>query len=442
MNHTCSTHSTSSSFDFYSLYEQLTYVKIDNEVGNALKDLKQMLYNKILDEHQYAIYYSKSEKLWISYVPDETKKDKRRRIKRKSKANLEKYLIEFYSEKKRKEAHDNISLQDLYEKWLLFRRDFTPTKSKTIYENIMDWNKFFKDTSLSQMRVKDITPKILMQFFRSITKDRLYTYKRISNARSVLSGIMYYAIEEDIITHNPVLDVNFKLFAYKPVANQSFNVYTQEDTIKLLTYLSDIDEPYALAIQLFFYLFIRIGELKAIRFEDIDFSKKTLYLHSQALLHREMNDDLTFSSRDTVVVNQMKGNTENGFRIQELTDEAIIIIRKAMLLNPKGTFLFEPNGKILSTDRFNRKLKKYCEACNVPYYPSHKIRFYNASTAYDGKNLSTISTLMGHSQVTTTLHYLRNVKLTNETTLAFKKLGLSAQKIKGSKGLNSFKEKK
>ena len=418
----------SSSFDFCDLYEQLAYVKIDSEVGDVLKDLKHMLDKKILKEHQYAIYYSESEKIWISYIPDETKKDKRRRIKRKSKTNLENYLIEFYSEKKRKEAHDNISLEDLYEKWLLFRRDYTSAKSKTIYENIIDWNKFFKDTSLSKMRVKDITPKILVQFFRSITKDRIYTYKRISNARSVLNGIMYYAIEEDIITHNPVLDVNFKTFAYKPVANQNFNVYTQEDTIKLLTYLSDIDEPYALAIQLFFYLFIRIGELKAIRIEDIDLAKRTLYLHSQALIDRELNDDLTFSPRETIVVNQMKGNTEQGFRVQELTDEAISIIRKAMLLNPNGTFLFEPNGRILSTDRFNRKLKTYCNACNVPYYPSHKIRFYNASTAYDGKNLSTISTLMGHSQVATTLHYLRNVKLTNETSLAFKKLGLSPHK--------------
>lgn len=36
--------------------------------------------------------------------------------------------------------------------------------------------------------------------------------KRISNARSILNGIMSYAIEEEIISHNPVSDVNFKQF--------------------------------------------------------------------------------------------------------------------------------------------------------------------------------------------------------------------------------------
>lgn len=400
---------------------------ISIEESEVLKNLKSMIDKKILEQHKYSIYYSESEKRWITYIPDEESKDHRKRIRRTNKENLEKYLIDFYVAKCEQEAHDNISLEDLYTKWLLFRRDNTSAKYKTLYENMNDWNKFYKDTYLAKMRVKDITPKVLSKFFRSITQNRSYTYKRISNARTVLNGIMYYAIEEDIIVHNPVLDVNFKSFTYKPVENQSYNVYSREETIKLLTYLADINEPYALAIQLSFYLFIRIGETKAIRFEDINLEKRTIYLHSQAVTERTLNDDLTFSSRKVSVINQMKGNTSQGFREQELTDEAIKIIHKAMLLNPSGTYLFEPKGKIMTTDRFNRKLEKYCKECGVTYHSSHKIRFYNASTAYDGKNLTTISSLMGHSQVATTLHYLRNVRLDNQTTIAFQKLGLATQ---------------
>ena len=58
---------------------------------------------------------------------------------------------------------------------------------------------------------------------------------------------------------------------------------------------------------------------------------------------------------------------------------------------------FEPNGEIMTTDSFNRRLKKYCKEAGVPYHSSHKIRFYNASTAFDGNNLTTLSYLMGHS---------------------------------------------
>ena len=237
---------------------------------------------------------------------------------------------------------------------------------------------------------------------------------------------MSYAIEEEIINHNPVSDVNFKQFTYKPVESQNNNVFSRDDTLKLLNYLKDIIEPYSLAIQLSFYLFIRVGETKAIKWEDIDYDKRTVYLHQQATCERKLNDDLTFSKRETTVVGQMKGNTEHGFRNQYLTDEALYILQKARELNPNGTYVFEPDNSIMTTDSFNRRLKKYCTEAEVPYHSSHKIRFYNASTAFDGNNLTTLSYLMGHSEVATTLHYLRNVNKGKNDMLAFQNLGISS----------------
>ena len=73
----------------------------------------------------------------------------------------------------------------------------------------------------------------------------------------------------------------------------------------------------------------------------------------------------------------------------------------------------------MTTDSFNRRLKKYCKEAGVPYHSSHKIRFYNASTAFDGNNLTTLSYLMGHSETATTLHYLRNVNKRKNDRLAF-----------------------
>lgn len=230
----------------------------------------------------------------------------------------------------------------------MYKRDYTSIKAKTIQEYVSEWNRFFKDTELVKMKIGEIKPITLIRFFREATKDRQFTHKRVSNARSVLNGIMSYAIEEEIISHNPVSDVNFKQFTYKPVEVQSD------------------------------------------------------------------------------VVNQMKGNTSHGFRKQFLTDEALKILRKAKELNPNGIYVFEPNGEIMTTDSFNRRLKKYCKEAGVPYHSSHKIRFYNASTAFDGNNLTTLSYLMGHSETATTLHYLRNVNKRKNDRLAFQNLGISS----------------
>lgn len=393
-------------------------------LDEVLKDFEIMANKKILEQHKYEIYYSESEKSWRTYLPDETKQNHRRPLKRKSKEHLEKEIVKFYKEKQ-KQTELKITLEFLYKKWLLYKRDFTSTKAKTIQEYTCDWNHFFKDTDLSRMLITDIKPITIVRFFRKITKDRAYTYKRISNARSVLNGIMTYAVEEEMIEHNPVAEINFKQFTYKPVEYQSDNVFSKEETHQLLSYLQDINEPYALAIQLSFYLFIRVGETKGLRWEDIDYQNRTIYLHRQILTERVLNDDLTFSKPQTVVSEQMKGGTSHGYRKQYLTDEALSILEKAKKISPASTYIFESDGHVLSTHSFNRRLKKYCKESGVPYRSSHKIRFYNASTAYDGSNLEIISRLMGHSQVNTTLHYLRNVQKDNYEVLAFQNLGLA-----------------
>lgn len=408
------------------LQDLFKYAKLESD--ETLKKIEIMMRKNFLEEkHKFKIYYLEKENSYRTYVPDESKKDNRRPIKRRSKEELEKALVDFYIQKEKAENRDNITLGELYEEWLIFRRDYTAVKSKTIYENMCEWNKFFRDTELPKMRIKDIKPITLIRFFRRITKDRTITHKRLSNARSVLNGIMNYAIEEEIIEFNPVREINLKSFTYKPVENQQDNVFSMDDTVTLLTHLKDINEPYALAIQLSFYLFIRIGETKAIRKEDINFEERTVYLHSQALSERELNDDLTFSSRKVKISNQMKGNTSKGYRKQYLTDEALNVIRKAIELNPDGEFLFEPYGRVMTTNRFNNYLKKYCSECGITYHSSHKIRFYNASTAYNnGVALTDLARLMGHSQTATTLHYLRNVS-NNDTPEAFSCLGLSAK---------------
>lgn len=324
-------------------------------LDDVLKDFEIMTHKKILEQHKYKIYYSESEKSWRTYLPDDTKPNKRRPIKNKSKENLEKIIINFYLEENKKADTHAKSLEYWYKEWLIYRRDYTSAKAKTIQENVYEWNIFFKDTEFSQMSIQEIKPITIIRFFRQLTKDRQYTYKRISNARSVLNGIMAYAIEEEAISHNPVSDVNFKQFTYKPLEAQNDNVFSKEDTVKLLSYLKTIREPYSLAIQLSFYLFIRVGETKGLRWEDIDFNERTIYLHRQVTTERVLNDDFTFSKRQTVISDQMKGNTSHGFRKQYLTDEALKILEKARELSPNSTYIFEPNGEVMTTDSFNRR---------------------------------------------------------------------------------------
>lgn len=399
-------------------------VKSSNiNLDDVLNDITQMKISQILEQHPFTIWFNDSDNRWHSYLPDESKSSHRKPIAKRNKSDLEKCIVDYYLNNASDGASKSLTLRQVYKNWMIYRRDHTSAKSKTLEENKNEWNKFFGKSTLADMSIKEIKTVTITRFFREITKDRQYTYKRISNARTVLNGIMQYAIEEEMIEFNPVSNVNFRAFDYKVVDNRE-NVFSETDTFTLLNHLRLNKEIYALAIQLDFYLFIRIGELKALKWDCVNWKERTIKLQAQGLSERQLQDDLSFSSRKVIVVEQMKGNTIKGFRTEYLTDEAIRILKAARSLNPFGEYIFMPEDRMMTTNRFNAYLKKYCLECKIPYHSSHKIRFYNASTAYDGKNLSTISKLMGHSQVATTLHYLRNVTKNEDDYQAFENLGL------------------
>lgn len=302
----------------------------------------------------------------------------------------------------------DITLEKLFPKFMLYRRDMNKVSSKTMQENMNDWKKYLQDTKLSKTNMNDLKPRDYIVFFETITKDRTLTSKAVSNIKSLLNKMYAYAIREELVEYNPIKDIDFSEFNYC-VPDNSNEVYTVDNRQKLLNYLHDIVEPYSLAIQLDFQVTCRIGEIKALRWENIDFENRSIRIKEQALRERKLNDDLTFDKCTTTVVPRIKGNTPRGKRTIPMTNEAKRILLQAREINPDGEYVFMPYGKLMLTDTFNEYLRKYCKGAGVPYLSSHKIRFTSCSLLYDKDNLVEVSQLMGHSQVATTLHYLRNV---------------------------------
>ncbi len=317
------------------------------------------------------------------------------------------YLYDFYF------GRQKISLEKLFPEFMLYRRNRGKVSNKTLEENMYCWNRFLKNNDIVKKSISSITVHMYISYFEDLTKDGTYTAKHIGNLKSLLNKIYDYAIREELVELNPIKSIDFKEFRYYVPFNDD-KVYKEDERIKLLKYLDDIEDSYALAIRFMFQMTIRIGELKSFKWSDLDFDAKTIIVTNQSLTTRQMKDDLTFDSRQTNVVNYTKKNTSQGKRKLYLTSEALRILEKAREINPDGKYIFMPNGNLMLTDTFNERLKKYCNECNIPYYSSHKIRFTTASTLYNGQNLIQVSKALGHSQVATTLHYFRNTKLDDD----------------------------
>ena len=404
----------------------------DNSISDLsenehMREFKKDVEKRIIEEvHPYRIYESGTRPgIWYTHLPDETKPEKRRKIMRQSYEDICKAVIEFYHD----QYHLGITLEELFDDWARFRRDETAVKDGTIRKDVGLWRKYIKDAivgkkKLGKMKVTEVTPKLLYQYFRKLTKDREYTRHSVNNIRGVFSGMLGYAVEREIIDSNPTHSVDLKRLAYKPEQTKQDDVFTLEEAQKLLHHLAPIeDDPYALAIRLDFNMFIRVGEIAGLKWENIDLEKRTAYICKQITYEPVLKDDMTFSKKQMVTEDYLKGCTAQGYRTEHLTNETIDILKKAKALNPDGEYVFMPNGRPIITLTFNKRLKRYCEAAGVPYHSSHKIRFYACSAAYNGENLAQVSKMMGHSQISTTLHYLRDVKQDADYSGLFEKLG-------------------
>lgn len=99
-----------------------------------------------------------------------------------------------------------------------------------------------------------------------------------------------------------------------------------------------------------------------------------------------------------------------------LTPKAKEILEKIKHINPDSEYLFIRNGQPLATVTFNRHLKRCCQTLNIKYRSSHKLRFSTASIMYKNSvNETELQKLLGHTSLTMTRHYLRNVTSDKET---------------------------
>lgn len=283
-------------------------------------------------------------------------------------------------------------MKSFFPQWIEYRRNESSVKEKTIKENGFLWNRHLESSGFVLKPLNAVSAPDCIAFFRSITKGRKMTRKRFNDLKSVMNGIFFYAVERGIISHNPLLEINYRQFSYKP-ENRIIVPYTEEERQQILDYLPDND-LYSLAIKLFFCLPIRIGELKGLCFSDID-------NYGNIHIERFVNDK-------NQIENDIKGHTSSGIRWIPLSSTASNYIEHIRYINPHSDFLFMKNGKFITTVTFNRHLRACCESLGIQYRPSHKIRFSVITMLHKhGMTLQQIRPFAGHTKDSMTEHYVR-----------------------------------
>ncbi|SEK64831.1 Site-specific recombinase XerD [Butyrivibrio sp. ob235] len=348
------------------------------------------------------VTYDTKNKQYKIRIPSALRKDNRSKITASSEQETYDRMYAYLF------GENNHTIRALYDTALESKRTDLDISSLTIDRYQQLWNKYYDHSTIAEQSIKDIKASELKLFFKKICAGRTLSRKAFNNVKSIMNMVYDLAVESDILTDNLSRSLNCKDLKFKAVDNSNKR-YTDEDRDAILEVLKAMKHKsgYEYGIELMFCLCIRIGELKALKWSDIDFRKNTIKISREVVLRKDSD-----GINRPVELNHTKGG-EHGERILPLSDRVLHIL-KCLREQPivYEHIVCTAEGNPLNTGHFNDHLKRITAKAGVTYMSSHKIRFWSvtALARATGGDLQTVMYAAGHVDKNTTLHYIRAVQ--------------------------------
>lgn len=366
---------------------------VDNIMATQREKIKKM--------HSYAITAPSSEHgRWQTFYKDA--RGVRKNIKAPSEEALLDKLIPIYFAK----THiDNLTFHELYEEWLEYKTALCGS-SNTMKRHKQRYKKYFETSVLDSMKVQSIDELLLDKECNRIVSENNLTRKEWVNAKVILNGMYDYAFRKRYIEENYMSKVVIQV-RYKQVQRKTGKTETY-DTDELSALNAYLDQKYSethdysfMAIRLNFFLGLRVGELVALKWEDLC-DDNHLHIVREEIRNQDTNA--------VEVVEHTKTNTD---RFVVLIPQAKEILEK---VDHVDEYVFVRDGKRLTSRQINYVLEKFAERMGMHTKSSHKMRkTYASRLNAAGVPLDVIREQLGHSDLTTTLGYIYNPLTEKET---------------------------
>ena len=354
----------------------------------------------ILNGHPYAIWQGKDGRWW-THVPDPKKKNGRRKVVKTHQQDLYDYLYSFYAGSFDFAEEKPPTIYSLYPEWLDYKRLHTDA-SNSISRLNCDWNTYYVGTEIIDVPIHRLTRLKLDEWAHSLIKEHHMTKTCYYNVTTIIRQILDYAVERELIDVNLMrqVKVSAKLFRKVKKKPSETQVFTQEERRLINEYAwSDyhneqkdyVLSPLALMFQ--FETGVRLGELCALRYEDLEDGR---VIHVQRMVRRDTK----------TIVDHTK--TDAGDRRIILTPAAQELIRTARDYQkrhgvPSDGFIFSTDERPLSAYAVSSLYTKYSKMLGGAHRSSHKSRKTWISSLIDsGVNINSIREMAGHEDERTT----------------------------------------
>lgn len=329
-----------------------------------------------------------------------------------SEKEAEKALARFYIEcedgKVRRESNMTVSeLSDIYiEEYV--KRYLKQSNMKVVTPAI----KRLKE-AMGHRKINKLTRLDVQRWVNSMSEpqpkknDKVLSPKSVRNYYSILSGMMNFAVQMELVDSSPCHNIRLPRNQKKEA-----RYYNKDEVALFLQALENISEhelKYKAVVYVALFGGLRNGEIMGLNWDDFDDNERTISIHRTRYIKKGgIYEDVP--------------KTQKSIREITLPDNVIALLKELKIQQMKEQLIlgnkWENSPAIFKNSMGNHMhpnatakwLRKFLKRNDLPYISMHGLRHTHTSLlAYLNTDKLVISRRLGHSQLSTTLNIYTHI---------------------------------
>ena len=283
-----------------------------------------------------------------------------------------------------------ISLTSYIAEWLTTFKQTTVKQST--YDRLLTSVKALEGFEIATMPIGEITCIDIQRYVNELIK-RGYGLSTIKKQMRIVTAPLKQASALHIISADPGIGIRLPSRYNVAKPERLIEAYTDEEQTALQSVLSGRQRNGYAAIALMIETGLRVGEALALRWQDVQLTRKRIYVRNTVV--RLANRKQSFV-QDSV-------KSESSRRTVPLTPEATRLLERLYERRKNEWVFINRDGERLSYEALRYQTRIACQEAEIEYRGEHVFRHTFATNCYHkGVDVKILSRLLGHADVNIT----------------------------------------
>lgn len=283
-------------------------------------------------------------------------------------------------------------------------------KLQTIVNEYLEHSKYFikQKTYLFYLQISEI---YIAKFNGNLTSENLNTYivelkeklsySTIRTIKSIINRSLNFAFECGYIDMKIQIDIQLKNKPTRKVASLE-----KHEQSKIENHILRTHQLHLYGILISLYTGLRLGEMIALKWQNVDFKNKIIYI--------EKSIGIISENHRTLIIEDTP-KTTSSIREIPISKRLFEILKELKQKNLSDYLICNRYKQQLNPRSYQKSFEDLLKRLKIKHYGFHSLRHTFATRLLENKiDIKTISELMGHASPTITLNRYVHTNLQNK----------------------------